>query len=57
MESTGGFMNQIEWNLKQAVADAAKKAFDKELAIEAKSRKTKDMVIMRRIRRCGLPES
>ncbi len=28
-------MNQIEWNLKQAVADAAKKAFDKELAIEA----------------------
>ena len=28
-------MNQIEWNLKQAVADAAKKSFDKELAIEA----------------------
>lgn len=28
-------MNQIEWNLKQAVADAVKTAFDKELALEA----------------------
>lgn len=27
-------MNQIEWNLKQAVADAVKTAFDKELALE-----------------------